>query len=177
MRSRRRVFVGCEGDSERAYARWLQTRLDANALHYHLNTYVADGGDPLSVVQKSARECRRRQGLYGKYFAKAVFLDTDKIGEFPARDDQIVGELRSTGMSAVYQIFDHEAFLLRHFEGQSGKRPGKSDGMAALRRVWPSYKKSMDARSISSTLSDASLRQAMSVEPDLKRLMDRLGFI
>lgn len=176
MKRRMPVFVGCEGDSERAYVRWLQSRLDELGLSVHLDSYIGGGGDPLAVVQSCVKECLRRQKLYGAFTVRAIFLDTDKMGEDRSRDNKIPAELRRGNINAVFQVFDHEALLLRHFAGQHTKRPGKRRSLAALKKVWPNYQKPADAKQLARYLDLASLQRALRVEKELQGFLVDLGF-
>ena len=116
IRRRVRVYAGCEGDSERSYVRWLQSRFDEAGLALHLDTFIGGGGDPLALVTKCVDECVRRQKLYGPFAARCILLDSDKLGITPGRDQKIRSVLKKGKVDAIYQVFDHEAFLLRHFE-------------------------------------------------------------
>lgn len=113
---RLRVFVGCEGVGERSYAKWLQSILDEAGLRIFLDAQIAGGGDPLAVVEKSEKLLKKRE-RHGKFTHKVVFLDSDKLGEAPQRDVLIPAAAKRMGASLIYQNFDHEAFLLRHFAG------------------------------------------------------------
>ena len=60
---RRVVFIGVEGESERAFARFLQRACDDKGLHLHLDITLSRGGDSLSVVEEAGRHLAKRGGL------------------------------------------------------------------------------------------------------------------
>jgi len=52
---RRVVFVGVEGKSERAFARFLAHCCEEAGLHLHLDVRPGNGGDSVSIVQEAGR--------------------------------------------------------------------------------------------------------------------------
>jgi len=85
---RRRIFLGCEGESEQGYGALL-TRI-AGQLELHLAPQVIllrpGGGDPLGLVRLAVAKSRQEEAKRGAFFAKAVLLDQDQIGQSPERD-------------------------------------------------------------------------------------------
>lgn len=134
-RVRKRVFVGCEGDSERSYCRWLQRRADEIGLVIHFDAYVIGGGDPLAVVQGSASKLNERNKLHGAYAKAGVIFDTDKLGITPSRDAKIQRVCKRNGLFQLRQIYEHEALLLRHFVDCENLKPPAGQGEARLLKV------------------------------------------
>lgn len=171
MRIRKRVFVGCEGDSERSYVRWLQRRSDELDLHLHFDGWPAHGGDPLAIVISSIAKMRERSARHGPYTAAAVLFDADKLGITPARDKQIPRLTRQANMAVLAQTFDHEAILLRHFQGCKTLRPPAGKSLPRLRREWPEYSKPADALQLEARIDLAGLFRMISVEPAFARFL------
>lgn len=176
MKPRKRIYVGCEGESKRSYVRWLQSRLDEFGLHLHLDTFVAGGGDPLAVVEACVSECKRRERQFGRYKKRAILLDSDKIGLTQDRDVKIGPLIQAATIQSIFQVFEHEALLLRHFEGQHRKRPAKGRSLVALRKVWPTYQKPADAQSLGKFISVDGLKSAMQSETELRTFLLGIGF-
>lgn len=176
VRLRRRVFVGCEGPSERSYSRWLQAQCDRTGLHIHLDTHLAGGGDPLAIVEASISAMRRKERALGRYQLKIVLLDSDKLGRDPRRDALIAPRAARAGVRLLYQEWEHEALLLRHFPRHGDKRPPAGQGERALRRVWRTYRKPADALELNQKLDASALHRAMAVEIELARFLQELGF-
>jgi hypothetical protein len=62
---RRRIFLGCEGESERSYSALLnQVALEERNLHIALDVELLrpGGGDPLALVQLACRLIERKTG-------------------------------------------------------------------------------------------------------------------
>jgi hypothetical protein len=58
VKPRKRVFVGCEGESERSYIALLQQFMGIRA-EFHLVNDVLNGGDPLAIVDSAIKALRR----------------------------------------------------------------------------------------------------------------------
>ena len=168
MKQRTRIFVGCEGASERSYVRWLQAAANQLGLAVHFDGVIAGGGDPLAVVQESLKALRVKERMQGKFKFKAILLDSDKLGLTPGRDAQIAGLVRSVNAFLLYQEFDHEAILLRHLHKCGNLRPpGGGDSTVQLRKHWPSYIKPADALSLSKNITIRGFVQMRGSEPSI----------
>ena len=176
MRVRKRIFVGCEGDSERSYARWLQRRADELGLALHFDPWVAGGGDPLAVVTNSIAKMRERSAKQGPYGAAGVLFDTDKLGNSRDRDVQIPRLARQARIALLAQSYEHEAVLLRHFAGCHTLRPPAGRSLDRLKRVWPEYKKPADSIELEEQIDLDGLRRMLRVEPHFDRFLGRLRF-
>ena len=88
---RKRVFVGCEGESERSYVAVLQKLLGPGA-GYHLVGEVLSGGDPLAILE-SAKKALRKDAVSGRaaFVGRFVMLDDDLRGRDPRRDQACLG--------------------------------------------------------------------------------------
>jgi hypothetical protein len=166
---RRRVFVGCEGESERSYCRWLQRRAEELDVALHLDAHVIGGGDPLAVVKGSVSKLRERTRVHGAYAQAAVIFDTDKLGIAPNRDSKIDGICVRNGLHQLRQVYEHEALLLRHFEKCDKLRPPAGSGEAQLLKVWPNYEKPQDALALERKIGLPDLCRMFDVEPDFEK--------
>jgi hypothetical protein len=176
---RLRIFIGCEGASERGYAAWLQRLADHVGLHVFLDSVVAGtgGGDPLAIVKESAKEADRRQRARGQYHEKWVILDEDKIGEVPDRDAELWRISQKKGLLVLLQRWEHEALLLRHFPSCSTLRPPAGAAMARLLQEWPTYTKPQTAIQIEAKLSLEDAVRATTQEPKLLDLLKTIGLV
>lgn len=128
---RRRIFLGCEGESERGYGTFLGQHLrERYGLHIALNAEVLQpsGGDPLALVQLAVQKIARNERYHGLFQVKAVLLDSDKLGADPARDRQMRELARQQSVRLILQEPCHEAFLLRHLDGCAQHRPPNFGG-------------------------------------------------
>jgi hypothetical protein len=81
---RRPVFLGCEGDSERAYGALISRLYEEHRRDLYLDTVLLKpgGGDPLTLVERACHrivENERKRDI--RYAVRAVLLDTDRRGQ------------------------------------------------------------------------------------------------
>ncbi len=171
------IFIGCEGESERGYVRFLGRLAEAEGLAVHLDPEVLQpgGGDPLAIVElavKRLSQGRRKQTVYA---VKFVMLDRDKWGQAPARDAQVVAVAARAGLSLIWQDPCHEAMVLRHLETCANLLPQTTPlAMAALRQRWPDYSKPMDGAGLARRLDHAAVLRAIAVEPELALMVQAI---
>ena len=176
-KTRKRIFLGCEGTSERNYGRYLRLIAEDHRLPIHIDcNYVIGGGDPLKVVQESIKLMKSNSRYHGDYLVKAVMLDSDKLRRSVDRDNKIRPLAAEHNVKLVYSNPNFEAFLLRHFPGCENKRPPADTALSELEKVWPEYHKGIDARSIHKQLGEDGLRRACAVEDSLRHFLFSIGF-
>lgn len=177
---RRRVFAGCEGESERGYIAWLQQVLDVQRRDTHLEAVLLKpgAGDPPAVIDLALRRLVERERAVGeRYRMRLVLLDADRRDEAPERRDAALHRARAAGLRLIWQEPCHEAFLLRHLPGRAAHRPPTSAlAGAALQSLWPDYAKGMSAARLAARLGLADLRRALRVEATLRAFLAALGF-
>jgi hypothetical protein len=165
IRPRKRVFLGCEGESERSYGRLLALLLEARGTHWHLDAVPLGGGDPLTLVERSWDHVQR----HGRYDRHAILLDRDRLGEDAARDQRMEAIAGKVKLQLIWQEPCHEALLLRHLEGCQSLRPTSSDeALKQLGRHWPEYEKAMPAQRLVERIGEAALLRVLAVEPELR---------
>ena len=175
---RTRIFLGCQGESERSYAKLLH-QLVENTHKLHIDAILLNpgAGDPLATVERAISLCRDRENKYGKYKTKAVLLDADQMGLCPERDNQVKPLAARNNMSLIWQKPCHEGFLLRHFpECYSHQPPTANDAMERLRKCWPNYQKGMPASSLAGQINLSTIQAVCSVETDLATFLAALKY-
>ena len=176
-KTRKRIFLGSEGFSERNYGQYLKLIADNHNLPIHIDcNYVTGGGDPLKVVEESIRLMKRNSRNHGDYLVKAIMLDADKLGRSIDRDDKIGLLVSASNIKLIYSNPNFEAFLLRHFPGCENKRPPAKTTISELKKVWPEYYKGIDARSIYKQLGEDGLARVFKVEESLRNFLIDIGF-
>lgn len=177
IRPRRRVFLGCEGESELGYVGVLQRFLDASGSYVHLDPVALEpGGDPLALVERAKQRIEQRERTHGGYEKHAVLLDADRLGQKPDRDAKIDALAKSRRITLLWQYPCHEGLLLRHLIGCAQRRPRQSaDAIAELCRHWPEYEKGLSTLEIRKRIGEQQIRQAMTVEPQLRAFLNSLG--
>ena len=169
---RRRIFIGCEGESERSYVTFLGRLLQAGGKHVHLDVVPLNGGDPLSIVTRAGQEHRERLRRRDPYSLRAIFLDEDTRPQIPRRADQAIRLAEELDMHLIWQNPCHEALLLHHLGGfEQARPPTAALAMEALVRQWPEYRKGLAAARLAERLDELAVRRAASVEPELRAFL------
>jgi len=177
---RRRVYLGCEGESERSYGALISRLLEnrRHDMHLHLDLLRPGGGDPLALIelaQKRAAAGERKSE--SPYVRRAVLMDADRLGQSPPRDAQMLLIAQAAHIQIIWQRPCHEALLLRHLEGcQHLRPPTPMQALADLRQHWREYVKGMAAIQLSDRIDHAALRRALQVEPELADFLASIGY-
>lgn len=177
---RRRVFLGCEGESERSYGVLLAQLLESQRRDIHLDVVLLrpGGGDPLSLVERAVRRIqegeRKRAAAYS---LRAMLIDFDKIGESPQRDARIGPIAERERIRIIWQRPCHEALLLRHIDGcHTSKPPTPHYAIAELRKRWPEYERGMPAAWLGEKIEHTDLRRALGTELELRHFLLEIGY-
>jgi hypothetical protein len=174
---RRRIFLGCEGDSERGYVALLGQLLQESGCHVHLNSVLLTGGDPLTLVELACRRVQENERKRGPYSICAVLLDFDRVSQAPDRHARVERVAANAGFRLIWQRPCHEALLLRHLHGCRDLQPLTCAlAQQELRRQWPGYEKGLSRTRLAARLGLGELRQALEVERDLAGFLSDLGF-
>lgn len=171
---RRAVFIGCEGESEQAFARFLGNCCEAEGLHLHMHVKSMQGGDSLSVVEAAGRYLARHPGKRD-IGVRLVLLDQDRM-----KDDRRAGRdaeraASNHGFKVIVQNPNLEGVLLRLHAGHEQRRVAARGALAELRRVWPEYRKPPSADSLIERFALFDLWRAARHDDQLRRLLDVLG--
>ncbi|MDA1000212.1 MAG: hypothetical protein O2807_06820 [bacterium] len=143
---------------------------DNLGLHLHIDTFRdrVGGGDPLAIVEQAVTEMRRRTRNHGKYVGRAILLDSDRLEENPERDQRAIRLAHNENIVLIFQNPDHEAFLLRHFQGHEKDRPSRGTSQRVLLSVWPVYQKPMIGQDLHRRFSIEDLQRACITETILR---------
>lgn len=174
------IFLGCEGESEQAYGQLLNDLLQAAGRPVHLEVVnLSPGaGDPVSRLQRAAREIVRRRQRRSEFVRRAVLLDIDQVQNDNQRRQQ--AEKLATGLDIriIWQDPCHEAMLLRHLDGYSQHRPPTTQAAGiALHGAWPQYAKPMTKIMLARRIGHADVRRAAAVEPALAAFLHDVGLL
>lgn len=173
------IFFGCEGESEQAYGKFLNTLAKKMDLKVHISTFVASpAGDAFVVIQKSIKEFKIRSENRDIFKAKFVLLDSDTLSQIENRKrDKMYKMIKDNGFIAIWQCPDHEGFLLKHFDGHQNSNPSKRDSEIMLKKVWPEYKKNIPADKIEKALDIDKVIRASSVNESFMKILKIIGVV
>jgi hypothetical protein len=177
---RRRIFLGCEGESERGYGALISRLLETQRRDVHLQVVLLKpgGGDPLALIERADKLILAgERKSESPYLHRAVLIDDDRLGQAPARDAQIASIAQSARIRVIWQRPCHEALLLRHLDGcQHLRPPTSSHALAELRQRWPEYVKGMPALRLADRIDASAIRRVFAVEAELAAFLSELGY-
>ena len=179
LRQRRnRIFIGCEGQSERGYAALLSLLVEEVKLPLHLDSRVCHGGNPLSIVENSVAEMRRQTARRGAYTDQAVFLDGDHRSDSPDRTARANRLITDNNLRPIWSMPNFEALLLIHLPGCERLQPPTSDiALQELRNRWPDYAKGMSATELRQRIDMAAVGRAAGVHRELRLFLISIGLL
>lgn len=177
---RKRIFLGCEGESERAYGQFIHRLSDREELSNHIDTVILHGGSPRTIVDGAIIKSKEREQR-GSYNFKALLLDSDKLSESPKGAENEMRELESLASTQkihlIWQSPCHEGFLLRHLPGcQTLNPPNSVAAGSELLKYWPEYRKPMPVNVLLDKISLEDLLRYAEKENSLNTLLKKIGF-
>jgi hypothetical protein len=176
---RRRIFLGCEGESEQSYGALLRRLVEVRHRRIHLDTVLLrpGGGDPLALMERAVQLMGQRVSRGGNYAAKAVLLDCNGCGQSHDRDRRAHALAEEHGLRLIWQEPCHEGLLLRHLDGCDAFRPATSDqALSDLQRHWPEYRKATPASRLAVRIDENGVRRAAAVEHALQAFLMEIEF-
>lgn len=175
---RKPIFIGCEGESEQGYARFLQDLIFEANLHVHLNIELLKAGDPLARIEVAISRLAQLRKTRGTFANKFVLLDTDQLALSAPRARQARELAAANDIRIVWQDPCFEAMLLRHFEGRTTHRPPTNQATQdAIHQVWPQYQKPMSRAELAKKIDREAVTRAAGVEDHLMALLRCIGLM
>lgn len=177
-RIRKRIFLGCQGDSERSYGAFLHRIIEQKGrLHIDAVPLQPGAGDPLATIERALRILKQRETNYGSYLVRAVLLDYDQWGQDKSRDCRVLPLATQHKIQLIWQKPTHEALLLRHVKGCETYKPQTAkESLRRLRAKWSDYEKGVPADYLFGRLTVVDIQRACTVEPDLCDFLNGLRY-
>ena len=177
-KKRVRFFLGCEGKSEKAYGQFIQEIALEQDLPVTFEFYECGGGDPFVVANRAIRERKSRDSTDYPFKRRFLLIDRDRLDDMPHDDaTRLVNLLAKNNFVTIWQIPDHEGFLLRHFEGHESSVIQRGQSLRALRNVWTGYKKGMTRRDYINNITPDDVKRAAEGHLELKSLLQDIGLM
>ena len=177
---RRRVYLGCEGESEGGYGALVSRLLENQRrdVHLHVDLLRPGGGDPLALIELARRRIAAgERKSESAYVHRAVLMDVDRLGQSPLRDAQMAAIAQAERIQIIWQRPCHEALLLRHLAGcQQLRPPTPAQALAELRQRWSEYVKGMPALRLADRIDHAAIQRALQIEPELASFLASIGY-
>lgn len=165
------VFVFVEGQSDQAFASFLQHCFDKDRKPLNLDIEPGSGGDTLVVVETAIRHLKK--GESGKdYYRKIVLLDADRIEEDKRHGRDAHAKAKKHGLEIILQDPNLEGLLLRMHPGNESKKYQPKDVKKELKKFWPEYDKSkLNEYLLDKRFTFEDFRQAAKYDQQLQRLI------
>lgn len=177
---RRPIFIGCEGESEVAYAGLLQALVQEAKLPVVLavSNLGRGAGDPFARVQFAVKRLYRLAQTRIAPKERSILLDGDQAADDPGRAEQARDLAARHAIRIIWQEPCFEALLLRHLpDCETLRPPDTPKALDLLKKRWPDYRKALPRDAIAKQIDLAAVLRAAEVEPDLRRLLSCIGLI
>ena len=174
IKPRRVIFIGVEGESDRAFVRFLERCCEREGRCLHLMVEPAGGGDSVTVVEEAGRHLARHSEKRG-IRARLVLLDRDRIEQDlkAGRNAQAVASRLK--LTIIFQDPNLEGLLFRLHSGHEQRRITAGDAMTELQKVWPEYRKSLTTDQLIQRFTVSDVRRAARHDEELQKLLEVLG--
>jgi hypothetical protein len=178
---RKRIFLGCEGESEQSYGALLQRLANEQNLPLAIDSVILKGGgDPLGYLQLAVSKIEEEEEKRGEYMVRAVLIDKDRLGQNKERDQRIPTLISQHCLQIIWQEPCHEALLLRHLPNCQSLRPVSTElAIKELGRRWPRppYRKGMPSTRLADVIKMPDILAAAGVDEALHHFLESIGFI
>ena len=171
---RRVIFIGVEGESDRAFAQFLQRCCEREGRRLHLIIKPGNGGDSVSVVEEAGRYLARHSAKRD-IGDKLVLLDRDRIKKDLEAGLDARAVASRWNLKILFQDPDLEGLLFRLHPGREQRRIMAGHAKAELRKVWPEYRKPPTADQLSRRFTLPDVRRAARYDEELQKLLAVLG--
>ena len=176
IEKRTRFFLAVEGESERAFARWLQ-ELANKSLHVHLDYYLLDGGGYETMLSAAVRHHKKGVATKGVYRGRFLIVDSDRaqLGDWSMA--QLRDEAAKHQITVCFQKPKFEAVLFRMTPGKENAVVTAAAAKNLLEAVWPAYEKPVDARSLGRHFTLDDLLRMATLDEDFRNLLQKIGLM
>ena len=172
---RKRIFVGTEGESERAFAAWLQQLCNQHGQAVHLDISLGSGGDSLQIVKDAVVRYRERSRRHGRFVDGCVLLDADRLPGDRRHDRDPEPVARKNGLRLVFLEPKIEGLLVRLHPGCENRRLSPRNVDAELCRLWPEYQKPASSHVLGERFGLDHLRRVCRHDKGLAAVLKMLG--
>ncbi len=174
---RRRAFYPVEGEGEQSFIKWLQILADQAQLNIHLDSKVLGGGGYKTMLEGARFYIERKNRK--KSESCTLLIDVDRSNH----DDgwslaKLITEAAKYNITICAQKPNLEGLFVRLFQSKENLQfSGSGDVKKELRKLWPDYKKPVNASILKRKFTLRDLWRAAKFDPELHRLLSTIGFI
>ncbi len=136
-----RIFVACEGQTECAYFRYLNTKLRDSGVAIKVYN---DKSDPSKIVEEAIKA---NEGDLHKGIDEGYFDEVWAVFDWDGRTKQVRRAKQLAKKNKVHVALSNPAFelwLLWHFLDYTNPSCNQDETLKELQKVWPNYAKGMN---------------------------------
>jgi hypothetical protein len=164
------IFVGCEGQDEVAFVRFLDGLCRKEDKAYSLDPYDTNGGGPTNIVNSSVR-ARDRIGKK-EFTGSFIFADADRMTPAEPGYEKARKLADSAGFQIVMSRPCIEVRLYRIITKEYYGHVTKQEAIHALQATWPHFgERRLSARELESRINLDMLRDCAKTDPELRSLL------
>jgi len=177
---KRSIFIAAEGESDANCVAWFNMLLREQELHIYLNCQPLHGGGYQTMLNEAKRSPKYKQR--NKKNPSILLVDTDRADrqEDLWNIEQLRAKAKNKASLTLFTFSPNlEGLLLRLHLGKEKLIPDASTVKNLLKKVWPEYYdkvKPASAATLNERFSFDSLKKVASVDADLKRFLELVGF-
>ena len=174
IQPRRVIFIGAEGESDRAFARFLEHCCEREGRRLHLMVKPGGGGDSVTVVEEAGRHLARHPEKRG-IRDKLVLLDRDRVPQDLEAGRDARAAASSWNLKIIFQDPNLEGLLFRLHPGCEQRKIAADDALPELQKFWPEYRKPPTADQLIRRFTVSDVRRAARHDEELQKLLEVLG--
>jgi hypothetical protein len=173
---RKTIFVGCEGEDEVAFIRFLDGLCRKEKKTYSLDTYNTSGGGPTNTVNSSVRA---RDRIGKREFAQSFILaDADRMKPTEPGYEKARKLADTAGFRIILSRPCIEVRIYRIITKEYYGHVTKQEAIRALQPTWPHFgERRLSARELESRINLDMLRDYAQTDPELKALLAAVTLI
>lgn len=176
IQKRTRFFFAVEGEGEQSFIKWVGQCSEEINMNLHLDCQVLGGGGYEAMLQRAGRYREIKDRFKAK--TSILLLDADRADKDDAWSvNKLKQEAKKFNFEAIFQCPNQEGVLLKMLlKDDIVPKNASSDYVhRSLVKLWPDYKKPVDARTLSAKFSLSDLQRVARTDMELQTLITILG--
>lgn len=172
---RKRILFAVEGEGEQSLVKWLQQLADAQGMFLHLDCHVLRGGGYKTMFEDAKHFFKRKDKRKTEKSVLLIDEDRANLGDDGWHLSKLQQEAEPTNIIVCIQRPNLESIFLRMFPKKENLQPHPSNVERQLKKMWPEYKKPMDAFQLGKKFELDDLLRAAKADPELSKLLSMIG--
>lgn len=177
IEKRTRYYIAVEGEGERSFIKWLQDISDILKLHIHLDCLILNGGGYKTMLEDAIRHRKKRERTSAKLSIILVDKDRGILGDDGWTIEKLQENSKKNKFNLCLQVPNQEGLLLKLFPNKEKVKPPLKEAHKLLLKVWPEYKKPINAQILSMKFTLNDLKRVAQYDEELEKLLKMIKII